>query len=143
MTLLLSHDFQRKTTIKTPRIMKNFTHFFRLIPPSMIASQWKQHLTLQEDAAPLELMAMDPVSFSQEDENDDAGVYYTQNFSAVVKNPAVKAYNRQRAVIEMALSDGIRRYIGTKDSPVLLVVTPNLDRYVVKCSHMTVDPMDL
>lgn len=123
--------------------MKNFTHRFRLIAPGSIAGQWKQQVTLKEDASPLAFMATDPVSFTQEVQSDDSGIYYSQNFSAVVSDPAVMAANRRRAVVEMTLSDGSVRYIGTKEDAPVISVTPYPDRYVVSCECLSVEPVEL
>ncbi len=123
--------------------MKNFTHFFRLIDPGLISSQWRQFVTLSEGARPAAFMASDPVSFTQEVQNDDNGVYYVQNFSAVAADPAVMDFNRRQAVIEMTLSDGSVIYMGTKEDPVLVAVTPYPDRYVLSCEAASDIPVDL
>ena len=88
-------------------------------------------------------MASDPVSFTQEVQSDDSGIYYSQNFSAVVSDPAVMAANRRRAVVEMTLSDGSVCYIGTKEDAPVISVTPYPDRYVVSCECLSVDPVEL
>ena len=123
--------------------MKNFTHRFRLIAPGSIAGQWKQHVTLKDDASPLAFMASDPVSFIQEVQSDDSGIYYSQNFSAVVSDPAVMAANRQRAVVEFTLSDGSVRYVGTKEDAPIIHITPHPGRYSVSCECSSKDPLDL
>lgn len=111
--------------------MKIFTHFFRLIDPAEISCQWRQFVTLTEGARPAAFMASDPVSFTQEVRNDDNGVYYAQNFSAVAADPAVKKFSGRYAVIEMALSDGSVCYMGTKEDPVKIAVTPYPDRFLL------------
>lgn len=121
--------------------MKSFTHFFRLITPAMVASQWKQHLTLDDEASPLALMATDPVVFSQDLGSGDEGIYYTMNFSAVVKDKAVMAFNRRHVIVEITLSDGSIRYVGTSADPVLLNITPYTDRYSVSFEYLSVDPI--
>lgn len=123
--------------------MRNFTHRFRLISPESISGQWKQHVVLNEAASFLSFMASDPVSFNQEVQSDEAGIYYTQNFSAVVSDPSVMAVNKRHAVIEITLSDGTVRYVGTKDDAPIINVTPYLGRYSVSCECLSVDPVDL
>ena len=56
---------------------------------------------------------------------------------------AVMAANRRRAVVEMTLSDGSVRYIGTKEDAPVISVTPYPDRYVVSCECLSVDPVEL
>ena len=115
----------------------------RLIKPDGIKFQWRQFITLAEGAQPVGIMACEPVSFVQEVQNDDSGVSYKQTFSAVTAEPAVMDFDRSAVVIEITLSDGTVRYMGTKGDPVLLMVTPYPDRYVVSCEAAAANPVEL
>ncbi len=123
--------------------MKSFTHFFRLIDPAEISCQWRQFVPLAEEARPAAFMASDPASLTQEVQNDDNGVYYMQNFSAVTADPAVKKFGGRYAVIEMTLSDGSVRYMGTKEDPVKVAVTPYPDRFLLSAECASVADVPL
>lgn len=123
--------------------MKSITHFFRLISPDTIVFQFRQFVVLSEVAQPLCIISSNPVSFTQEVQNDESGIYYVQDFSAVTADSAVLGFNRRQAVVEITLSDGSIFYMGTKEDPVLLAVTSYPDRYVLSCKSLSDNPVDL
>lgn len=88
-------------------------------------------------------MASDPVSFEQSTVVDDAGVHTSASFSAVVKDKNILRVNGCRAILELTLSDGSLRYIGTKDDAPIFWVTPHLDRYLIEMATTLSEPLEL
>lgn len=123
--------------------MKNFTHRFRLIPPKSIRSQWMQNVDFVPDAPVMEFMASNPVLFEQTTETDESGTYTAATFSAVVKDRAAMAANGCRAVLELTLSDGSVRYVGTKEDAPIIKVTPYLDRFALSVDTKLLHPVEL
>ncbi len=123
--------------------MKNFTHKFRLISPKSIRSQYGQSVSMADAPIISSFFADTPYSLEQTEEKDDAGIYYSLSFSAVVKDSAVKSCNKQRAVLEITLSDGSVRYIGSKDAAPIFTVAPVLNSFVISMVTTLREAVDL
>lgn len=117
--------------------MKQFTHKFELIAASQIHHQYEQFVTLVDDPKILSLFAQSPITIEQSSEKSSSGIYYKVNFQAVTKDPLVDEFNKKHAVIRITLSDGSILYLGDKSDPIIIMVTPHQNSFMVEAEFST------
>lgn len=83
------------------------------------------------------------VQFAQEPSNGDNGMSWEQSFRAVVRDPAITAYNGSRSYVGVFRTDGSFFVIGSATEIPQLVVTPYENAYVAETVFETVDPAEI
>lgn len=122
--------------------MKTFTHHFTVYMPGSIRYQFGDNLVLKDGESGISFIAARPVSLSADIQQDTAGVYVSENFSAALNDSSVRSLHGQHAVIEVTMSDGSAVYMGSKDDPVLLKVSSLPGAYTLSADWIRLNPTD-
>lgn len=104
--------------------MKKISDKISLIPLSNIKAQYRQSISINDEASNFTYTSCSTVQFSQDPEDTDSGLKYNITHTSVCNKQEVMAYNNKKAVARMFLMNRDTVYIGTTDIPCRVIVTP-------------------